>query len=30
MNIGYSYDDDIKQIDKIEFGILGYSEIKQI
>ena len=30
MNIGYSYDDDIKQIDKIEFGILGNSEIKQI
>ena len=30
MNIGYSYDDDIKQIDKIEFSILGNTEIKKI
>jgi hypothetical protein len=30
MNIGYLYDDDIKQIDKVEFNILKNSEIKDI
>ena len=30
MNTGYYYDEDVDQIDKIEFGILPNSEIKKI
>jgi hypothetical protein len=30
MNTGYNYDEDVDQIDRIDFGILPNSEIKRM